>query len=93
MFTLVTDRNKYFRVKRGQCARDIESHFGVPVLGGAFAGRIIEVGDKTYSRYTADVGDTYRTVALKFGVDEKLLEEANGNAPVYPTKKLFVPFK
>ena len=31
MFTLVTDRNKYFRVKRGQRPKELEDAFGVPV--------------------------------------------------------------
>lgn len=92
MFTLVTDRNKYFRVKRGQSAAELEAALNVPVQGEAFAGRIVEVSDG-YVRYTAEVGDTYRTVALKFGADEELLKKTNGNKPVYPTCKLFVPCK
>ena len=93
MFTLVTDRSKFYRVKRGQSADEIESVLKIPVRGEAFTGRIIEVGDTAYTRYIADVGDTYRTIALKFGADEAMLKEANGNKPVYPTKKVFVPFK
>ena len=91
MFTLVTDRSKYFRVKRGQSAGEIEKVLKTPVNGSVFEGRIIEVGDKNLTAYTAQVGDTYRTVALKFGTDEEKLKKANGNKPVYPTCKLFVP--
>lgn len=90
MFTLVTDRNKYFRVKRGQRPKELEDAFGVPVPDGVFAGMII-VASGDYVRYTAEVGDTYRTVALRFGADEELLRQTNGNKPVYPTCKLFVP--
>ena len=93
MFTLVTDRSKYFRVKRGQSAADIEKVFGIPVNGEVFSGKIIPLNSGKFVRYCAAVGDTYRTVALKFGVDEGLLKEVNGNAPVYPTRKLFVPCK
>ena len=93
MFTLVTDRSKFYRVKRGQSAQDLEKVFEIPVIGSVFSGRIIEVGDTPYRRYTAEVGDTYRSVALKFGVDENLVREANGGKPVYPTKKIFVSFK
>lgn len=93
MFTLVTDRSKYFRVKRGQSAGDIEKVLKTPVSGCVFEGRIIEVAEGNFTLYTARVGDTYRTVALKFGADEEKLKRANGNKPVYPTCKLFVPFK
>ena len=84
MFTLVTDRSKYFRVKRGQSAEELESELKTPVSGAVFAGRIIEVAPGNFQRYAAQVGDTYGTIALKFGA---------GFKPVYPTCKLFVPCK
>ena len=93
MFTLVTDRSKYFRVKRGQSAEEVESELKTPVQGAVFAGRIIEVADGNFERYAAQVGDTYRTIALKFGADEEELKKTNGFRPVYPTCKLFVPCK
>ena len=91
MFTLVTDRSRYFRVKRGQCAAEVERQLKTPVHGAAFAGRILKVVDGNLRQYTACVGDSYRTVALKFGADEERLKTLNGNKPVYPTCKLFVP--
>lgn len=91
MFTLVTDRSRYFRVKRGQSAADVERQLKTPVSGAAFAGRIIKVADGNFRQYTAQVGDSYRTVALKFNADEAKLKALNGNRPVYPTCKLFVP--
>ncbi|MDE6597433.1 MAG: LysM peptidoglycan-binding domain-containing protein [Clostridia bacterium] len=93
MFTLVTDRSKYFRVKRGQSAAEIESTLNTPVTGCAFAGKIIPVSEKNLRRYVAQVGDTYRTIALKFGADENELKKANNFKPVYPTCKVFVPCK
>lgn len=93
MFTLVTDRSKYFRVKRGQCAGEIEKVLKTPVQGAVFEGRIIVVRDENLTVYTAEVGDTYRTVALKLGADEQQLKKINGCKPVYPTCKLFVPCK
>ena len=93
MFTLVTDRSKFYRVKRGQSAREIENVFEVPVRGNAFSGAILEIGDLFYTPYVADVGDTYRAIAEKFGISETVLEEANGGKPVYPTRKIFVPYK
>lgn len=93
MFTLVTDRSKFYRVKRGQSARDIENLFEIPVKFPAFSGMILELGDLYYTRYIADVGDTYNTIAEKFNVNPALLEEVNGEKPVYPTRKIFVPYK
>ena len=93
MFTLVTDRSKYFRVKTGQSAAEIESTLNTPVTGTAFAGKIIPVGENNLRRYVAEVGDTYRTIALKFGADEEQLKKVNDFKPVYPTCKVFVPCK
>lgn len=91
MFTLFTDRSKYFRVKRGQNACEIERVLKSPVHGNVFAGRIIELGDKNLKQYVVSVGETYHTIALKFQADEELLKKTNGYKPVYPTCKLFVP--
>ena len=92
MFTLVKDRSKYFRVKRGQTAERIESELNTPAPS-VFAGAIIAVGESGLCRYVADVGDTYRRMALKFGTDGERLKEINGFKRVYPTCKLFVPSK
>ena len=92
MFTLVTDKCKFFRVKRGQSGAEIEARFNVPVTGDVFGGRIIET-DKRYSVYVAKVGDTYRSIAKAEGVDEDELKNANGGKPVYPSCRLFVPCK
>lgn len=69
----------------------MENALSVPVTGKVFAGRIIKAGTRQYIRYTAEVGDTYHTVALRFRTDEESLKKINGNKPVYPTCKLFVP--
>lgn len=91
MFTLVTDKSEYFRVKRGQSGAEVENALSIPVAGKVFAGRIIKAGKRKYTRYTAGVGDTYKTVARAFRVSEEELKAVNGNKPVYPTCKLFVP--
>lgn len=90
MFTLVTDRSRYFRVRR-QSAEEIEQTFKAPVLGKVFAGAIICLPEKPLKSYTASVGDTYRTIAEKLGAGEEELKRINGFKPVYPTCKLFVP--
>lgn len=91
MFTLVTDRSKYFRVKRGQTRSDIESTLKTPVKGEIFAGRIIKLSPRELDEYTAEVGDNYRIIAEKLALDVEELKELNDNKPVYPTCKVFVP--
>ena len=90
MFTLVTEKSKFFRVKRGQCAADIEKTLHTPVCGNAFSGAIVEV-KQNLSVYVATAGDSYRTIALKTGVSESELKELNYSKPVYPTCRVFIP--
>ncbi len=91
MFTLITEKSRYFKIKRGQNASQIESVLNVPVCGKAFAGRVITVPDKCLIKIEASVGDSYKTIAVKYGADESYLREINGFKPVYPTCKIFVP--
>ena len=93
MFTLITDKSRYFKVKRGQNARDIEEVLNTPVRGNVFAGRIIEVAEERLVQVSVGVGDSYKTLALKYGVPESQLREINGAKPVYPTCRIFVPKK
>ena len=93
MFTLITDRSRYFKVKRGQSSGEIERVLNTPVCGNAFAGRIIKVAEEPLIRVTAGVGDSYRTIAEKCGVSQSQIEQINGYKPVYPTCKIFVPKK
>ncbi|MDE7439116.1 MAG: hypothetical protein K2N23_01220 [Clostridia bacterium] len=93
MFTLITDRSRYFKIKRGQSSGEVENVLNTPVCGKAFAGRVIRVSDERLIKITAGVGDNYRTIAAKYGVAEPHLKEINGSRPVYPTCKIFVPKK
>ena len=90
MFTLVSERRKYFRVKRGQSREDIELALCTPVGGEAFSGRIVEA-ENSFTVYTAKPGDSYGTVAINFGASESELKKINGDRAVYPTRRLFVP--
>ena len=90
MFALVRENYKYFRVKSGQSVSDIERELEIPVSGAIYGGRILRA-DKKCRIYSVKVGDTYRSVSLKEGVDEETLKEFNSNAPIYPTKKLYIP--
>ena len=93
MFTLITDRSRYFKVKRGQSAGEIERVLNTPVGAGAFAGMIVKVAEEELIIVTADVGDSYRSIAEKYAVSRSRLEQINGGKPVYPTCKIFVPKK
>ena len=92
MFTLVTEKSRFFRIKRGQSAQALEKTLQTPVSGAVFAGKIVEV-KKNLSVYTAGVGDSYRSVAKKTGVREEVLRKINSDKPVYPTCKIFIPKK
>lgn len=90
MFTLVKEKCKFFRVKRGQSARELERVLLSPVKPEPFAGAIIAVraGLKIYY---AHPGDTFASVAAKFCVAEEELEKLNGGGCIYPTRTIFVP--
>ena len=90
MFALIRENYRYFRVKSGQSASDIERELQIPVPCGLFCGQILSA-DRKFRVYTVKVGDTYRSVCLKEGVDEQTLKEVNFHAPLYPTKKLYIP--
>ena len=91
MFTLVTDRSKYFRVKRGQTKAEVEAALCVPVKN-FFCGAIAEVGDKM-EIYTCLPLESYLSLSRKFGVPVEELKRINFSKPVYPSCKLFVPCK
>lgn len=93
MFTLVTDRSRFYKVKRGQTPREIENVYEIPVCGYVYSGKILAMEYKPYMRYSAKAGETLRSIAAKFGVEYELLEELNGKSPVYPTRKIFLPYK
>lgn len=90
MFTLVTEKCKFFRVKRGQSAKEIESVLSTPVGFEPFGGAIIRV-HTGLKIYVARPLDTFASVAAKFSVAEDKLIELNGAGAVYPTRKIFLP--
>lgn len=91
MFTLVTDRSKYFRVRRGLTKREAEDALSVP-FKVFFDGAIVELGEKM-TVYVCLPMESYKSLSLKFGVPEEELKKANFYKPVYPSCKLFVPCK
>lgn len=92
MFTLVTDRCEYYKVKRGQGAREIENTLFTPA-GEVFAGAIIPVSRKKLEVYRVKPAETYKSIAEKFSCSESELKALNGGKPVFPACRLFVPCK
>jgi LysM repeat protein len=80
----------FLRVTEGMTREEIEKTYSVPVIGNLYAGKIIPIVGG-YSVYEAEVGDSYKKLADKFGVSEGELKQINGDKVLYPTCKLFVP--
>lgn len=85
---LKTEKSRFYRVKKGQTASLIEKTLNIPA-GCAFAGAIIPLRD--FSQYTVQPFDTYASIAASLGIEEERLKEANGNRPLYPSRKIFIP--
>ena len=85
---LQLDRSKFYRVKSGQTAREVEKVLEVP-LNNSYGGAIINVPD--CSAHTVQPFETYATIAHKYGIEEGALKEFNGVRPLYPTCKIFIP--
>lgn len=85
---LQLDRSKFYRVKSGQSAREIEKVLCVPV-NNCYEGAIINVLD--CSLYTVQPFETYASIAQRYGMEEEQLKEFNGARPLYPTCKIFIP--
>lgn len=90
MYELKLSKPRLYRVKAGQTARMISEAFGCPVPDDVRAGDVVTVRRDLFA-YRARVGDTYASVAEKFGAGEEELRSMNGGAPVYPTCTVYVP--
>ncbi|MGN0817824.1 MAG: hypothetical protein ACI4L9_02535 [Candidatus Coproplasma sp.] len=89
MFTLLLDRPKYIRVRAGITPACIRSEFVCPVPDDVFDGCIVSVTGAPCEYYSAQPGDDYKIIAVKLRCDEEEIRRLNGNAPVYPSKKVF----
>lgn len=73
-------------------AAELEAELSFPVFGEVFAGRIIEVREKM-AIYTVKPADSFLSVSKKTGIAVEELVKINGDKPLYPSCKLFVPLK
>lgn len=89
MFRLVTERGKYLRIRANVTKNDVTATFSMPV-GELFCGKILELTSPKQV-YRAMVGDTYESIATKFGVSVDELKELNSDSAVYPTKAVWIP--
>lgn len=85
---LQLDRAKFYRIKGGQTAREVEKTLKIPA-NNCFNGLIIEVVECRL--HTAQPFETYALIAQKYGVDETKLQNFNGSRPIYPTCKIYIP--
>lgn len=85
---LELDRSKFYRIKCGQTAREVEKTLGVPV-NNCFGGAIISITDCKV--HTVQPFETYSTIAEKYGTIEGVLKNFNGARSLYPTCKIFIP--
>ncbi|MDE7300764.1 MAG: hypothetical protein K2N47_01195, partial [Clostridia bacterium] len=69
MFSLECERGKYLRIRGATNKEEIIKQFRVPVTGELFEGRILVLTSPKRFVYAA-VGDTYKSIALREGVDE-----------------------
>lgn len=81
-------RSKFYRIKSGQTAREVERVFCVPV-NNCFDGAVIALADCI--AYTVQPFETYASIANKYGTEEEALKNFNGGRPLYPTCKIFIP--
>ena len=93
MYELKLSRPPFYRVKCGQTAEDIAAAFGCPVAGEVFCGAIVALPRGKFSVCLASVGDSFASLAAKYGCTEEELIRLNGGGVVYPTRTLFVPCK
>jgi hypothetical protein len=91
MFTLVLSRSAYFRVSKGVTACDIENNFSCPVRVKADEGRIVPLPKTPYKLYRVEAGDSYLKLAEKFKVNAEELKKINGDKPLYPTCRIYIP--
>lgn len=86
--TLQCDRGRFYRVKPGQTAREVEDFLLCPACG-CFAGEIIAVSP--CKPHILRPFETYASLAEENGLTEERLRSFNRNALPYPSRKIYIP--
>ena len=89
MFSLVTERGKYLRVRKNITANGVAETYSCPAEC-AFCGQIIALTPPKRFVY-ALAGDTYEKIAEREGADESELMVINGGKTLYPTLRVWLP--
>ncbi len=89
MFSLRLERGKYIRVRGKVSAKQLSDAYKTPVTGDLYEGKIITLTQACGFCYALP-GDTYEKIALRNGCDAEDLKRINGNAPLYPTKRVWL---
>lgn len=85
---LISGTGKLYRVKSGQTAQEVEYALGCPA-NSCFEGAVIAV--ERCSVHVAGPFESYKAIAARYGVEEEALKNFNGNRPIYPTCKIYIP--
>jgi len=91
MFTLLLERGRYLKVRSGVSKSDIERDFSFPVHDEIFTGAIILIAPRPKGYCYALPGDSYESIAKRQGADCEEIKRYNGNNPLYPSKKVWLP--
>lgn len=85
---LILEKNKFYRIKRGQSAAEVEKVFLCPAKP-AFNGAIITVEECTV--HIVQPFETYSSIAGIYGVEAEELKLFNSSHVLYPSCKIYVP--
>ena len=81
-------KNKFYRIKRGQTASDVERAFCCPVKEN-FAGAVVYI--PPCSAYEVKPFESYAVVAEKFSLSEEYLKSFNFGRILYPSRIIYIP--
>ena len=85
---LILDRRQFYRVKRGQTAREVEQTLQSPATD-CYCGALIAA--ESCIQYTVQPFETYLSIAERYALDVEELKKFNGNRLLYPSCRIFIP--
>lgn len=88
MQQLQLEKNRFYRIKRGQISSDVEKIFLCPVKEN-FQGAIVCM--EACTAYSVKPFESYKTIAEEYGTDEERLKAFNFGRLLYPTRIIYIP--